>query len=69
MTFNIITIQMKQKKQTEKKLSLKKLQMTKINNPHVIKGGDGSSVCKTTMLFGIDDNNGGDDTGTRPTRK
>ncbi|WP_312392385.1 hypothetical protein [Chryseobacterium sp.] len=32
---------MKQKKQTPKKLSLKKLQVTKIINPHLIKGGGG----------------------------
>lgn len=54
---------MKQKKQTEKKLSLKKLQMTKINNLQTIKGGS-----DINPVFGIDDNNG-DDTGTRPTRK
>ncbi|MCY0976335.1 hypothetical protein PGH12_11345 [Chryseobacterium wangxinyae] len=58
---------MKQKKQTEKKLSLRKLQMAKINNPHMIKGGDGSSVCKTTAFFGLDENDGGH-TGTRPTK-
>ena len=31
---------MKQKKETSKKLSLKKLQLTKINNPNSIKGGN-----------------------------
>ncbi|CAH0173282.1 hypothetical protein [Chryseobacterium sp. YR221] len=44
---------MKQKKQTEKKLSLKKLQMVKINNPQTIKGGNG-----------VNDYNGDDTTGT-----
>lgn len=31
---------MKQRKQNEKKLSLKKLQITKITKPNSIKGGD-----------------------------
>ena len=56
---------MKQKKQTEKKLSLKKLQMVKINNPQVIKGG-GCSIQKTTV--GLLEDNDGDRTITKPTK-
>lgn len=53
---------MKQKKQTEKKLSLRKLQMTKIANPQTIKGGNGNNI------LGLDDGNTGD-TITLPTLK
>lgn len=35
---------MKKEKKTKKKLSLNKLQVTKINNPKVIKGGDGDFI-------------------------
>ncbi|MEI3791867.1 MULTISPECIES: hypothetical protein [unclassified Chryseobacterium] len=52
---------MKQKKQTEKKLSLKKLQMVRISNPKVIRGGNDCSQV-TTMLNLIDDDGG--NTGT-----
>ena len=48
------------KKQTEKKLSLKKLQMTKINNLKVITGGSNA--------LGIE-GNGNDNTFTFPTMK
>jgi len=57
---------MKQKKQTEKKLSLKKLQMVKINNPKTIMGG-GCSVTRQTTIELLEDNDG-EHTGTRPTK-
>lgn len=49
---------MKKKKQNQKKLSLEKLQITKIVNPRSIKGGG------TGMAIG---NGVGDDTKTDPT--
>lgn len=51
---------MKQKKQTEKKLSLKKLQMVRISNPKVIMGGV-AYIEPTTKTYIIGD---GDNTGT-----
>lgn len=60
---------MKQKKQTEKKLSLKKLQMVRITNPKVIRGGDDS--IRATTMSNINHNNDGNDgnTGTIETSR
>jgi len=41
---------MKQKKQTEKKLSLKKLQLVRISNPKVVKGGNDFSLITTMQI-------------------
>lgn len=50
------------KRQTEKKLSLKKLQMTKINNLKVITGGNGGNNA-------LGNGDGNDNTFTFPTMK
>lgn len=42
---------MEQKKQVEKKLSLKKLQIAKIINPQVIKGGADPIKTNNTATF------------------
>ncbi|WP_183148049.1 hypothetical protein [Chryseobacterium nematophagum] len=55
---------MKRKKQTEKKLSLKKLQMIRISNPKIIKGGGYST---NNNIIG--DNGNYTETGTFPTDK
>jgi len=52
---------MKQKKQAEKKLSLKKLQLVRISNPKVVKGGNDFSLI--TTMQNLIDNDGGN-TGT-----
>lgn len=62
----------KVKQQTEKKLSLKKLQMTKINNMKTIYGGNGNTIYGNsytrTQINGIQELGLGDndDPATKP---
>lgn len=68
---------MKKQTQNEKKLSLKKMQMTKINNMKAVYGGKGDTTygnsntrtqpLNTQPQFGYDGNGGNDDTiATKP---